>query len=228
MHLYDFSVCFMSFRGRHRRVWVPDDYAFILDFMPLGNPYDKHTFHKANPVAQGIGSKYFTLVEIVPPRGIMLNIGERVPISPNPRGTELKVFDRLIYEDLTTIARSNLEKVIRDIIVEKERVFVEFFNVAEAINIRLHSLELLPGIGKKTLMLILDERKKKSFESFEDIKKRVKISDPAKILMERIVMEIQRTEKYYLFVEPYPPSSNYIFLNYLHHLYEKLGYYEPW
>lgn len=218
----------MSFRGRRRRTWIPDEYAFVLDFMPLGNPYDKHTFHKTNPVVQGIGSKYFTLVEIVPPRGVMLNIGERVAISPTPRGNELKVFDRLMYEDLTTIARSNLERIVRDIVVEKERVFSEFFNVAEAINIRLHSLELLPGIGKKTLMIILDERKKKPFENFEDIKKRVKISDPVKILTERIIMEIQRTEKYYLFVEPYPPSPNYIFLNYLHHLYEKLNYYEPW
>jgi putative nucleotide binding protein len=218
----------MSFRGRHRRIWIPDEYAYILDFMPLGNPYDKHTFHKTNPVAQGIGSKYFTLVEIVPPRGTMLNIGERVPISLTPRGIELKVFDRLAYEDLTTIARTNLEKVVKDIVIDKEKIFVEFFNVAEAINIRLHSLELLPGIGKKTLILILDERKKKPFESFEDLKKRIRIPDPIKVLTERIVAELQRAEKYYLFVEPYPPSPNYIFLNYLYHLYEKLGYYEPW
>ncbi|MEM1644539.1 MAG: DUF655 domain-containing protein [Ignisphaera sp.] len=218
----------MSFRGRYRKIWIIDEYAFILDFMPLGNPYDKHSFHRTTPVAQGIGSKYFTLVEIVPPRGTMLNIGERVLISPNPSGPELKVFDRLAYEDLTTIARSNLERIVRDIVTEKEKVFVEFFNIAEAINIRLHSLELLPGIGKKTLVLILEERKKKPFENFEDIRKRVKISDPVKTLVERIIMEIQRTEKYYLFVEPYPPSPNYIFLNYLNPLYERTDYIEPW
>ena len=218
----------MMYRGKARRPSIPDEYAVILDYMPLGNPYDKHVFHRSSPVAQGIGSKYFVLVEITPPRGRTLFIGERVPISPYPRGPELKVFDRLVYEDLTTIARSNLEKVVYNIVMEKERVFVEFFNVAEAINIRLHSLELLPGIGKKTLMLVLDERKKKPFESFEDLKKRVKIADPAKTIVERIILELQRNEKYYLFVEPYPYSPNYIFINYLKYLYEKLRYDMPW
>ncbi|MEM4848140.1 MAG: DUF655 domain-containing protein [Ignisphaera sp.] len=54
------------------------------------------------------------------------------------------------------------------------------------------------------------------------------MSDPVKTLVERIIMEIQRTEKYYLFVEPYPPSPNYIFLNYLNPLYERTDYIEPW
>uniref|UniRef100_A0A7C2ZVC5 DUF655 domain-containing protein n=1 Tax=Ignisphaera aggregans TaxID=334771 RepID=A0A7C2ZVC5_9CREN len=218
----------MSFGRRRRRLWIPDEYAYVLDFMPMGNPYDKHSIHKTSPVAQGIGSKYFTLVEIIPPRGVMLSIGEMVPISTMPRPPELKVFDRLAYEDLTTIARSNLDKIVRNIVVSKERVFVEFFNMAEAINIRLHSLELIPGIGRKTLITILEERRKKPFESFEDIKKRVRISDPVKIITDRIVAELQRMEKYYLFVEPFPPSPHYIFLNYLGYIYEKLNYVEPW
>lgn len=218
----------MSYRGRSRRPGILDEYAYVLDYMPMGNPYDKHSFHRTTPIAQGVGSKYFTLVEITPPRGRVLYIGERVPISFYPRGPEIKVFDRLAYEDLTSIARSNLDKIIHDIVIEKERVFVEFFNVAEAINIRLHSLELLPGIGKKTLATILDERKKKPFESFEDIKRRVRISDPIKTIVERILLELQRGEKYYLFVEPYPPSPNYIFVNYLNYLYERLNYVEPW
>lgn len=218
----------MSFRGKFRRPSIPDEYVYILDYMPMGNPYDKHSFHRTSPIAQGIGSKYFVLVEVVPSRGRPLFVGERVPASLYPRGLELKVFDRIAYEDLTSVARSNLDKTVYNIVIEKERVFTEFFNVAEAINIRLHSLELLPGIGKKTLIVILDERKKKPFEGFEDLKKRVKISDPARIITERIVMELQRTEKYYLFVEPYPLAPNYIFINYLQYLYEKLNYVEPW
>ncbi|MEM4040658.1 MAG: DUF655 domain-containing protein [Ignisphaera sp.] len=218
----------MRFKGRFKRPDIADEYAIVLDYMPMGNPYDKHTFHRSIPVAQGIGSKYFTLVEIVPPRGRNLVIGERIPISLYPRGYEIKVFDRLAYEDLTSVARVNLNKVVQDIVLEKEKIFVEFFNIAEAINIRLHSLELLPSIGKKTLTTILEERKKKSFENFEDLKKRVKIGDPVKIIVERIVLEIQRSEKYYLFVEPFPPSPDYVFLNYLQLLYERVDYVEPW
>lgn len=218
----------MIYRERQKRLGILDEYAFILDYMPMGNPYDKHSFHRSSPIAQGIGSKYFTLLEIIPSKGRVLAINERVPISPYPKGLEVKVFDRLGYEDLTSIARTNLGKTIHTIVIEKERVFVEFFNIAEAINIRLHSLELLPGIGKKTLSIILDERRKKPFESFDDIKKRTKISDPAKSIIERILLELQRNEKYYLFVEPYPQSPSYIFINYLQYLYKKLDYVEPW
>lgn len=214
--------------GRSRRSEIPDEYAITLDYMPMGNPYDKHSIHKSMPVGQGIGTKHFTLVEIVPPKNRVLVIGERVPISLHPRGIEIKVFDRLTYEDLTLVARSNLTNTIRSVVVEKEKIFVEFFNVAEAINIRLHSLELLPGVGKKTLSIVLEERRKKPFENFEDIKKRVKINDPVRIFVERILLELQHNEKYYLFVEPFPPSPDYIFLNYLQFIYEKLDYVEPW
>uniref|UniRef100_A0A7C4FII7 DUF655 domain-containing protein n=1 Tax=Ignisphaera aggregans TaxID=334771 RepID=A0A7C4FII7_9CREN len=207
---------------------VPDEFAIILDYTPTGNPYDKHSFHRTSPVAQGIGTRYFSLVEIIPSKGQALLIGERVAIASAPDRPGLKVFDRLLYEDLTTIAKENLAKFLPKIVEEKERVFVEFFNVAEAINIRMHSLELLPGIGKKTLSLILEERRKSPFTSFEDIKKRVKISDPVKLFIDRIIIELQRTEKYYLFVEPYPPSADHKFLNYLELLYSRVGYSEPW
>ncbi|MDK6029503.1 DUF655 domain-containing protein [Ignisphaera sp. 4213-co] len=207
---------------------VPDEFAIILDYMPMGNPYDKHAHHRTMPIAQGIGTKYFSLVEIVPGRSQVLAIGERVPISSAPDRPGLRVFERLLYEDLTTIAKENLGKVITRIVEEKERVFVEFFNVAEPINIRLHSLELLPGIGKKTLSMILEERRKSLFTNFEDVKKRLKISDPVKLFVDRIITELQRIERYYLFVEPYPPSPEYKFLNYLELLYRRIGYSEPW
>jgi putative nucleotide binding protein len=216
-------------RPKARRLQiVPDEFAIVLDYTPTGNPYDKHSFHRTSPVAQGIGTRYFSLVEIIPSRGQALLIGERVAIASAPDRPGLKVFDRLLYEDLTTIAKENLVKFLPKIIEEKERVFVEFFNVAEAINIRMHSLELLPGIGKKTLSLILEERRKSPFTSFEDIKKRVKISDPVRLFIDRIIIELQRTEKYYLFVEPYPPSADHKFLNYLELLYSRVGYSEPW
>jgi putative nucleotide binding protein len=217
----------MKPRPRRHQI-VPDEFAVILDYSPFGNPYDKHSFHRNSPIAQGLGSKWFSLVEIVPQKGQALVVGERVAISPAPDIPGLRVFDRLAYEDLTTVAKENLAKILPQIIIEKEKVFVEFFNIAEAINIRLHSLELLPGIGRKTLMLILEERKKSPFSSFEDIKKRVKISDPVKLFVDRILHELQRLEKYYLFVEPYPPSPEFRFLNYLKVLYERVGYTEPW
>ncbi|HDI02146.1 MAG TPA: DUF655 domain-containing protein, partial [Ignisphaera sp.] len=39
----------MKPRSRHRRVrriGIKDEFAIILDYMPLGNPYDKHPQHR--------------------------------------------------------------------------------------------------------------------------------------------------------------------------------------
>ena len=80
---------------------------------------------------------------------------------------------------------------------------MRFFNEARPLTIRLHTLELLPGIGKKHLFHILDEREKEPFKSFEDIKQRVPLlGDPVKLIVSRIVKELTEPCKYYLFVRP--------------------------
>mgnify|MGYP000097136973 CR=1 FL=1 len=219
----------MSYRRYGRGVkkqtqHVRDEFVAVLDFIPNGNPVDRHWRHRTSPLIQSIGTKYFTLVEIVPTTIKMYGPGERYLIYElNPRGDAVKI----VYDDLTSIARSNLTQVLRQIILEKEKVFVQLFNIAEPINIRMHTLELLPGIGKKSLALILDERKKKPFDSFKDIQERLRINDPAKMIVDRIIAELQGNEKYYLFVDP-PEHSPGIKLGYLERIYLLVGYREPW
>ena len=92
--------------------------------------------------------------------------------------------------------------ILESIINEREKFFVDFFNNAQPINARMHSLELLPGLGNKTMWNILDERKKRKFESFADLVERVKtIHNPQKMLAARIVEELSdRAQKHRLFV----------------------------
>ncbi|MFP3264845.1 MAG: DUF655 domain-containing protein [Acidilobus sp.] len=116
------------------------------------------------------------------------------------------------YSDLTEIAKRNLREAVRYIIKSNEKVFVEFFNRAEPINIRLHSIELLRGVGKKTLMAILDARARKPFESFEEIRKFLK-DDPVEVLTDKIMEELEGRSKYNLFAAP--SSSDVPFLDYL-------------
>ena len=64
----------------------------------------------------------------------------------------------------------------------------------------MHQLELLPGLGKKHMWEIIDERKFEPFKSFEDIKKRIKLMpDPKKIIINRILKEILGNEKHHIF-----------------------------
>ena len=77
---------------------------------------------------------------------------------------------------------------------------LEFFNKAQPLSMRMHQLELLPGLGKKHMWEIIQNRRK-PFTSFEDIKARVKLlPDPMNIVIKRIYSEIQGKEKYKIFV----------------------------
>jgi putative nucleotide binding protein len=97
-----------------------------------------------------------------------------------------------------------LQRAISTIIKANEKRFVDVFNNAGPLNIRQHALELLPGIGKKHLEAILKARNEKRFESFVDINARVSLlQDPAKLIGERVLSELQGTERFYMFTKPY-------------------------
>ena len=88
-----------------------------------------------------------------------------------------------------------LEKLIAD----QEQRFVSFFNNSQAITPRMHALELLPGIGKKSMWQIINAREKKPFTSFNDIVERTSIGDPVKVISKRILDELGGGEKYRIF-----------------------------
>ena len=91
--------------------------------------------------------------------------------------------------------------VIKELVGKNEKKFVEFFNKAAPINTRCHQIELLPGIGKKHMREIIEEREKKPFESFKDLKERVKlIPDPEKVVIKRIIEELDNKDKYHIFI----------------------------
>jgi len=105
------------------------------------------------------------------------------------------------FFNLLTYAKDLLEKVVEEIIDKNEKRFVEFFNRAGPLTTRLHSLELLPGIGKKHMWEIIRERKKKPFENFDDLQKRVPmLPNPKKMIVRRIIEELQNRDRHRLFI----------------------------
>ncbi len=91
---------------------------------------------------------------------------------------------------------------MKTLVKNKEEYFVDFFNRAQPITIRMHQLELLPGLGKKHMNAIIEVREDEPFTSFEDIKTRVKlIPDPEKVVIRRLLLEMEGKEKHRLFVD---------------------------
>lgn len=175
-----------------------EEYAIVLDYLPYGYPLEK----KMMPIAQAIGAKNFILLELVPRRGIKLEVDEKVYIGEGKRDKIYYILGRLPDNKLTETAKEQLQNFIEKEITNNEKRFVDFFNEAEAINTRLHQFELLPGFGKKHTEAILEERNKKPFESLDDLKKRVSnLPDPKKTIVKRFIEEIIGKERYYLFIK---------------------------
>ncbi len=108
---------------------------------------------------------------------------------------------RIGYEDLTNNAQNELPYAVDAIVMADQARFVRFFNEAEGISLRKHMLEELPGLGKKSMNAILEERKKGDFTDFADLSERTGIKAPEKFISARIVLEVSDPErKRYIFV----------------------------
>lgn len=174
-----------------------EEYALVLDYLPYGYPLEG----KMLPTAQAIGLANLILLQLVPRKGIKLELKEKVYIGEGKRDKIYYILGKLPREKLTETAKLQLQEFINTVLKEQEAKFVDFFNKAEAINTRLHQLELLPGFGKKHMEEVLKARKEKSFESFDEIKKRIpSLPDPKKAIEKRLLEELTQVERHNLFI----------------------------
>lgn len=179
-----------------------EEKAIILDFLPNGYPFDMRPMFKKTPIAQAIGKDHFILLELIPKKGVFLQPYEEVYMGEGKRDSIHHISTRLTLDKLTQTARNELDHILKELVQKNETRFVEFFNKAGPINMRRHQIELLPGIGKKHMWEILERREEKPFESFQDIKTRVRLMpDPEQMIIKRILVELNNEDKHKIFVE---------------------------
>ena len=185
-----------------------EEYAYILDYLPYGRTDDNRPMYQKKPLAQGIGEKHFVLMEMMTKESVVPKSHDRVYIGEGDRPAIDHVKRRIMFSELTHSAQMEVPSVIEKIIISDEKRFLSFFNEAYPITTRLHMLELLPGIGKKLMWGIIDERKKGKFESTAQLVSRVKgLHAPEKLLMNRIMEELKDENiKYRIFTTPMPPK----------------------
>ena len=176
--------------------------AVVLDFLPHGRAEDDRPQYQKEPVAYVLTESDFHLLELVLEQGASVGIGDSIPIEPPAARENVTNVREVAYGDLTSAAQSELEHAVTDIVDRDERRFVDFYNDAQPITLRLHQLNLLPGIGKKLRNHVLETRKRQPFESFDDLEDRVSgLHNPEDVLVERILEEIREDDlKYRTFV----------------------------
>jgi putative nucleotide binding protein len=175
--------------------------AVVLDYLQWGYASDRRPLNQRESIILAIGTEQFKLLELIAKRDVAINLHDRVYIGDEERKQVERVKRRMSYSELTPTAKGELGPAIEEIVAESEVRFIEFYNTAVPISLKMHMLNLLPGFGKKTLTDTLTEREKKPFESFDDIRARVKtLQKPEKFICERILLELENPEeKYHLF-----------------------------
>ena len=144
----------------------------------------------------------FRLYETTFIDGTDVSIGDRLVLAPTEEREEIDAFREVGFSDLSNTARNELEYAIEAIMDADPQRFLAVYNDAGPISLRLHQLNLLPGIGQKLRDAILDARKRGPFDSFEGVADRVDgLHRPREIIAERILEELEdESVKYRLFV----------------------------
>jgi putative nucleotide binding protein len=167
-----------------------EEIAKVLDYLPYGRTHDTRSYQK-QPLVQAVGESNFVLMEMTPKEGVVPAAGTRVYIGGGERDVIDHVNRRIDYNDLSNSAKLELPFEIQRIVLENESRFIRFFNEAGPITTRMHALELLPGIGKKLMWAVLNERKKGPFKNFPDLMERVKgLHSPEKLIAKRVEDEL--------------------------------------
>ncbi len=178
---------------------VKEEQAIVIEFLPNGYSFDDGSMK--TPIAQALGTTHLTLLELIPKKNVFLQLHQQVYIGEGKRDEIHHIKGKIDAEKLTATARNELSHAIENVINTQEQRFVDFFNKAQPLSMRMHQLELLPGLGKKHMWEIIEVRKAKPFENFEDIKNRVKLlPNPKQLIVKRILAELLGDEKYKIFV----------------------------
>jgi putative nucleotide binding protein len=171
--------------------------AVVLDIFPNGRSDGRHG---SRPMAYALDKRDFSLYEIVFDETPEVGIDDEIVVEP--ASERVRGVYNTDYEDISSSAQTELEYIVEELVEDEEDRFVAFYNDAQPITLRLHQLNLLPGIGKKLRNTVLDERKRKPFESFEDLEERVSgLHDPVEVIVDRILEEMREDDlKYKTFV----------------------------
>lgn len=176
-------------------------YGVVLDVLPHGRSDADEPQYRRSPVIYAVGEDAFALYELSIADEADISIGDRIQIQPDFE-EGVKRGRQIAYDELSDGAQSELEYVVGEIVEAHEKRYVDFFNEAQPVSLRLHQLNLLPGIGDKLRDSILDQRKRSPFESFQDLEERVSgLHDPKGTVVDRIKAELRGDEdlKYELF-----------------------------
>jgi len=176
-----------------------EEYAYVLDSKSRAKSTTVRG--RVGVIVVAIGEERLTLLEILGVENATFDVGERIYIGKEGRTKVQSVLGKMNYEKISDSVKDEIPSVVESIVMKNEKKFVDYINNAQPLTPRIHALELIPGVGKTYMTIIIKEREKESFESFNDIEKRTGLKEPIKHLAQRIIEEISGETRMNLFVK---------------------------
>ncbi len=176
-----------------------EEYAYVLDFNSKGRALTVRG--RDGIIITAIGEDRLTLLEILGSEDSVFDVGEKIYIGKEGRTKVQSVLGKLDYEQISSSAQSELSTVVQSIVENNEQRFVDYVNNAQPLTPRKHSLELLPGIGKTYLKVIIEQINKQKFTDYKDLEERAGLKEPVQHISKRIMEEITGVTQFRLFVK---------------------------
>ncbi|MFX1477814.1 MAG: DUF655 domain-containing protein [Promethearchaeota archaeon] len=172
----------------------------ILDLLIHGHLEEDRPSWAKTPIAQVLTFPDFVLYEVKINKNSAIKVQEQKTYEEFQQEDKLRdVLKKIDYDELTSTSKALIQPILEKEVLKYEEEFINFFNNSTSITPRMHALKLLPGVGQKHMWEILDARERQKFGTFQDIADRTSISHPAKLIAQRIIKELSRDVKYYLF-----------------------------
>ena len=176
-----------------------EEYAYVLDFCSMAK--SKTVRGRDGIIITALGEERLTLLEILGVEDSIFDIGEKIYIGKEGRTKVQSVLGKLDYKQISGSSQSEIDNVVKTIVTNNEERFVDYINNAQPLTPRKHSLELIPGIGKTYLKLIIEQINRQKFLNYKDMEERAGLKEPVNHLSKRIIEEISGETQFRLFVK---------------------------
>ena len=135
-----------------------EEYAYVLDCKSRAKSTTVRG--RTGIIVVALGEERLTLLEILGIENSTFDVGERIYIGKEGRTKVQSVLGKMDYVKISDSAKDEIPTVVESIVTKNEAKFVDYINNAQPLTPRIHALELIPGIGKTYLNVIIKKEKK--------------------------------------------------------------------
>ncbi len=140
--------------------------------------------HQPSGMIQGISEKGLYLIRIRSSVGSTTHLPGTVLELEN-----VNVLGMTRHRDLSVMAQSELQEVVKGILSDHPEVCLSFYNRAGNLTLKMHAFQLLDGIGKSKALSMVETRGRTGWETIASLDEVCQI-DAADLLANRLCQEI--------------------------------------